>query len=143
VDLENREANHMGMPLPKGKVRVYKADGAGQLQFVGEDQIDHTPRDETLHLALGQAFDLRGKRVVESSSTVKSEKTETVAVTLRNSKDEAVVVEVIEHQNWPTWKVKEATQAYEKKDASTIVFQVAVPARGTAKVSYTYWAGWK
>ncbi len=143
VDLENRESNRMGMPLPKGKVRVYQADGAGQLQFVGEDQIDHTPRDETLHLALGQAFDLRGKRVVESSSSVKSEKTETVTVSLRNGKDEAVVVEVIEHQNWPTWKVKESSLGYEKKDASTIVFQVPVPARGTAKVSYTYWAGWK
>ena len=108
-----------------------------------EDMIDHTPRDETLHLSLGQAFELRGKRVVESSSTTGSEKTETVAVTLRNAKDKAEVAEVVEHQNWPDWKVKESSQTYSKKDASTIVFQVTVPARGESTVRYTYWAGWK
>jgi len=143
VDVENKEANHLGIALPKGKVRVYKADGSGQLQFVGEDQIDHTPRDETLHLALGQAFELRGKRVVESSNTAKSEKTETVAVTLRNSKDEPILAEVVEHQSWPTWKVTESSPSFEKKDASTIVFKVTVPARGEATVRYTYWASWK
>ena len=143
VDVENKEANHLGIALPKGKIRVYKADGSGQLQFVGEDQIDHTPRDETIHLAIGQAFELRGKRVVETSNTVKSEKTETVAVTLRNAKDEPVVAEVVEHQSWPTWKVTESSQSHEKKDASTIVFKVTVPARGEATVRYTYWASWK
>jgi hypothetical protein len=143
VDVENKEANHLGIALPKGKIRVYKADGSGQLQFVGEDQIDHTPRDETIHLALGQAFELRGKRVVESSNTVRSEKTETVAVTLRNAKDEPVVAEVVEHQSWPTWKVSQSSLGYEKKDASTILFKVPVPARGEATLRYTYWASWK
>jgi hypothetical protein len=143
VDVENKESNRLGTALPKGKVRVYKADASGQLQFVGEDEIDHTPRDETLHLSLGQAFELRGKRVVESSSTTGSEKTETVAVTLRNAKDLAVVAEVVEHQNWPLWKVEESSQPYLKSDASTIVFKVPVPARGEATVRYTYWASWK
>jgi hypothetical protein len=143
VDVENTGSNHLGIALPKGKVRVYKADASGQLQFVGEDMIDHTPRDETLHLSLGQAFELRGKRVVESSSTTGTEKTETVAVTLRNAKDQAVVAEVVEHQDWPTWKVKESSQSYLRKDASTISFQVPVPARGEATVRYTYWASWK
>jgi len=136
VDVPNSERNGMGMPLPKGKVRVYKADGAGQLQFVGEDRIDHTPKGDTLHLGLGSAFDLRGKRVVESSQTQKERRTETVAVTLRNSKEEAVEVEVVEHQAWPAWKVKTSSMPYQKKDASTIVFKV--PAGGETTVRYTY-----
>lgn len=143
VDVPNLEKNHLGMPLPKGKVRVYKADRSGSLQFVGEDRIEHTAKEDTLHLALGQAFDLFGKRVVESSSTVKEERTETVAVTLHNSKDEAVEVEVVEHQAWPRWNVKSASGAYRKKDASTLVFPVKVPAHGEATVRYVYQASWK
>jgi hypothetical protein len=137
VDVENKEGNHLGIALPKGKVRVYKADASGQLQFVGEDRIDHTPRDETLHLALGQAFDLRGKRVVESSTANKDERTETVAITLRNAKDERVEVEVVEHLAPSNWTIKGETSPYEKRDASTIAFRVAVPARGNATVRYT------
>lgn len=143
VDVPNLEKNRLGMPLPKGKVRVYKADKSGSLQFVGEDRIEHTSKDDTLHLALGQTFDLFGKRVVESSSTVKEERTETVAVTIRNAKEEAVEVEVVERQSWPKWNVKSASGAYRKKDASTLVFPVKVPARGEATVRYTYQASWK
>jgi len=143
VDVPNREENHLGIPLPKGKVRVYKEDKGGSLQFVGEDLIDHTPRGDTLHLSLGQAFDLRGARVVESSDQKGEQKTETVRVDLRNAKDQDVVIEVIEHQSWPTWKVKASTQGYEKRDASTIVFKVKVPKRGEASVKYTYNASWK
>ena len=55
---DNKEADHLGMPLPKGTVRVYKNDSAGQALFVGEDAIDHTPKGETVHLNLGQAFDV-------------------------------------------------------------------------------------
>jgi hypothetical protein len=143
VDVANREDNHLGMPLPKGKVRVYKADKAGSLEFVGEDRIDHTPSGETLHLALGQAFELRGKRVVQSSSEKNEHKTETVKINLRNAKDEDVVVEVVEHQSYPTWKVESASQAWESRDASTIAFKVKVPRRGKAEVTYTYSASWR
>jgi hypothetical protein len=143
VDVPNTEKNRLGMPLPKGKVRVYKADASGSLQFVGEDRIDHTSKEDTLHLALGQTFDLFGKRVVEASSTVKEDRTETIAVTIHNSKDEAVEVEVIERQNWPKWNVKTASPAYRRKDASTLVFPVKVPAHGEATVRYTYHASWK
>jgi hypothetical protein len=138
VDIPNSEANRLGMALPKGKVRVYKADRSGALQFIGEDRIEHTAKDDTLHLALGKTFDLSGTRVVKNSSTVKDERTETVSVTLKNSKDEAVEVEVVEHQAWPDWKVKEASQSYDKKDASTLVFKVKVPAHGHAEVWYSY-----
>ena len=143
LDVPNREDNRLGMPLPKGKVRVYKEDKGGSLQFVGEDRIDHTPRGDTLHLSLGQAFELRGRRVVESSDQKGEQKTETVRVELRNAKDQDVVVEVVERQSWPTWKIKESSLQYEKRDASTVVFKVKVPRQGKATVSYTYWASWK
>ena len=143
LDVANREDNHLGIALPKGKVRVYKEDKGGSLQFVGEDLIDHTPRGDTLHLSLGQAFELRGKRVVEASEQKGEQKTETVRVDLRNAKDQDVVIEVVEHQSWPSWKVKDASQDFEKRDASTIVFKVKVPKRGGASVKYTYSASWK
>ncbi len=143
LDVPNREDNHLGMPLPKGKVRVYKEDKGGSLQFVGEDLIDHTPRGDTLHLSLGQAFELRGKRVIEASEQKGEQKTETVRIDLRNAKDQDVVVEVVERQNWPTWKVRDASLPFEKRDASTIVFKVKVPKRGEATVKYTYNASWK
>ena len=143
LDVANREDNHLGIPLPKGKVRVYKEDRSGSLQFVGEDLIDHTPRGDTLHLSLGQAFELRGKRTVETSDQKGEQKTETVRIDLRNAKDQDVEIEVVEHQNWPTWTVKEHSLGFEKRDASTIVFKVKVPKRGEASVKYTYNASWK
>lgn len=143
LDVANREDNRLGIPLPKGKVRVYKQDKGGSLQFVGEDLIDHTPRGDTLHLSLGQAFELRGKRTVESSDQKGEQKTESVRIDLRNAKDQDVEIEVVERQNWPSWKVKDANLAYTKRDASTIVFKVKVPKRGEASVKYTYSASWK
>ena len=63
LELENREKNNLGMPLPKGTVRVYKEDKDGSLQFVGEDQIDHTPKDEKFKMKIGEAFDVVGERI--------------------------------------------------------------------------------
>lgn len=138
VDLANADGNHLGMPLPAGRVRVFQADRSGSLQFVGEDRITHTAKDDTLHLALGKAFDVSGTRTVKSSSTVKKDHSETVSVTLKNAKDEAVDAEVVEHLHFPDWKVKESSQGYDKKDASTLVFKVKVPAHGQAEVWYSY-----
>lgn len=143
LEVPNRKEQRLGMPLPKGVVRVYSKDRSGSLQFVGEDAIDHTPSGDTLRLSLGQAFDMRGSRTVESSDQKDHQKTETVRVDLRNAKDQAVEIEVVERQNWPTWKVKDASLPYEKRDASTIVFKVKVPARGEASVRYTFQAAWK
>lgn len=143
LEVPNRRDRKLGMPLPKGVVRVYSKDRSGSLQFVGEDAIDHTPSGDTLRLSLGQAFDLRGARTVEASEQKDHQKTETVRVDLRNAKDQAVEIEVVERQSWPSWKVKESSLSYEKRDASTIVFKVKVPARGEASVRYTYQASWK
>ena len=143
LEIPNRREQHLGMPLPKGTVRVYSKDRSGSLQFVGEDAIDHTPSGDTLRLSLGQAFDMRGNRTVESSDQKGEQKTETVRIDLRNAKAEPVEIEVVERQNWPAWKVKDSSLPYEKRDASTIVFKVKVPARGEASVRYVYQASWK
>jgi len=143
LEVPNRKDRHLGLPLPKGVVRVYTRDRSGSLQFVGEDGIDHTPTGDTLRLALGQAFDLRGTRSVEASDQQDRQKTETVRIDLRNAKSEAVEIDVVEHQTWPTWRVKDNSLPFEKRDASTIVFRVKVPAGGQATVRYTYVASWK
>jgi len=136
LEIENSQKNNLGIPLPKGTVRVYKADKDGSLQFIGEDAIDHTAKDEKLSVKMGEAFDIVGarkqtefKRISRSVSEVAWE------ITLRNHKPEGVIVRV----NEPVpgdWEVLSASQKYEKADAHTLRFDVSVPKDGEAKVTY-------
>src|SRR5262249_33548283 len=97
LDIQNTEANHMGMPLPKGTVRVYKADKSGSNQFIGEDAIDHTPRDEKVRIKMGEAFDVVGDRKQMSWKTLGACTSESDwQIDLRNHKDTATSVEVFE-----------------------------------------------
>ncbi|MCC6444637.1 MAG: hypothetical protein IT210_14415 [Armatimonadetes bacterium] len=136
LEFKNSKENHLGMPLPKGKVRVYKADTDGSLQFVGEDEIDHTPKDETLRLYVGDAFDLVGERkqmnVQQISDRVREE---TVEITFRNHKDEAVEIVAVE-KLWGDWEILQSSVPHRKKDASTVEFPVKVDKDGEAKVTY-------
>ncbi len=136
LEFDNSEDNRLGMPLPAGVVRVYKDDGSGAQQFIGEDRIDHTPRDEQVRVRMGAAFDVRGDRrqtdftivgtcVVESSWRIE----------LRNHKDEPVDVRVVEPVGGD-WEILSSTRAAETVDAHTFRFDVAVPARGTSTVEY-------
>ena len=141
VEFDNREANRLGRPLPKGKLRVYQRDDAdGTLEFVGEDLIDHTPRDETVRVKLGQAFDVVGERTqtdfrLESG---RKEMRETIRVQVRNHKDEAVDVLVREPlRRWSTWEILSPSDPFEKQDSRTIHFTVTVPPRGEKTVTYT------
>ena len=140
VKFRNAQDNRLGMPLPKGKVRVFKKDDAdGTLEFVGEDLIDHTPRDETVLIKLGQAFDVVGERTQTDFQVDTSRKTmeETVKIQLRNHKD--VAVKVIAREilfRWVSWEMLETSDPYEKQDARTIHFPLEVPARGEKTVTY-------
>ena len=140
IQLENRETNQMGMPLPKGKVRVYKRDDAdGTLEFVGEDLIDHTPRDETVRVKLGQAFDVVGEHTQTDFKidTGRKEIEETFKIQLRNHKDEDVKVLIRETLfRWANWEILDKSDEYEKQDSRTIHFPVTVPARGEKTVTY-------
>jgi len=138
VEFTNNKASKLGMPLPKGKVRVYKRDDAdGDLEFVGEDQIDHTPRDEKLKLYVGDAFDLVGSKKVTDRQKGPRWRREAVEIELRNHKDSDVSILVRERLGGGQWEVLAKSQPFEKIDASTIHFEVPVKANGKAKVTYT------
>lgn len=136
LEIANTKANNLGMPMPKGKVRVYKKDQDGALQFVGEDLIDHTPRDEKVRVYLGDAFDIVGERTQMTQQQVSSHLTRaSYSISLRNHKDSAVTVTCVEHA-YGDWKITNSSQKYTKKDSHTFEFEVAVPANGESKVTY-------
>jgi len=136
IEVENSEKNNLGMALPKGKVRVYKRDHDGSLQFVGEDMLDHTPRDEKIRLYIGDAFDVVGERKQMSHEQVSDRvHRETIEISLRNHKDKKVTITAVEHPNGD-WKIRQSSHKYVKKDAHTMEFEIEVPARGEVKVNY-------
>ena len=144
LNFKNSEAQGMGLPLPKGTVRVYKADSQSQLQFVGEDTIDHTAKDEEVNLYLGDAFDIVGERTRTSSENLgKGLYRNSYEIELRNHKEEAVEVTVHEYVG-SSWTILQKSDDYEKKNSSEIEFKINVPANGTKTVTYTvehryYW----
>jgi len=142
LDIQNSEQNHLGMPLPKGTLRVYKADKSGAQQFVGEDAIDHTPRDEKLRVKMGEAFDIVGDRKQIEWHELGGCVTESAwQIELRNHKDVAVEVEDYEPAGGD-WTILSSSQPAEKKDSSTFTFTVKVPARGKTQVTYKVRVKW-
>ena len=136
----------MGMPLPRGKVRVYKADDAdGTLEFLGEDLIDHTPKDEKVLVKMGQAFDVVGERRTTDFKidNKRNWMQESFEVVLRNHKDAPVRVSVRENlYRWSTWEITQKSDEFAKIDARTIHFDVDVPANGEKRVTYTVRYTW-
>ena len=132
--------------MPAGRVRVSKLDTADDtLEIIGEDRIDHTPRNETILLKLGSAFDVVGERKQLDYSVDSSRKTitETIEVRLRNRKEEPVRVVVKEAlYRWVNWKIQTSTHPYDKQDASTIHIPVTVPADKETVVRYTVRYSW-
>src|SRR5438105_6372621 len=139
------EANRLGIPLPKGKLRFYRSDTDGHLEFVGENTIDHTPKDETIRVYTGNAFDVVGERKrtnfhVESNQHWMDESFE---IRVRNHKKEAVNVRVVEHlYRGINWKLADQSQQSRKMDAQTVEFPVSVAADGEAVVTYTVHYSW-
>ena len=142
LEFENREKDQLGMPLPKGIVRVYKRDKSGGRQFLGEDQIDHTPRDERVRIRVGDAFDVVGERRQMDYKVIGSCRSESAwQIELRNHKDEKVEVDVVEPAHGD-WEIVSSSQPATKDDAHTFSFRVRVPARGSAKVEYRVRVRW-
>ena len=132
-DTEQAEAD-----LPKGRVRVYQEDIDGAALLIGEDQIDHTPEGETVRLYVGDAFDIVGERI-QTDFRRPSDKSleESFEITLRNHKDEAVEVRIVEHLfRWSEWRVLKSSHDFEKLDSSTIEFRVRIPADGEITLDY-------
>jgi len=142
LDFQNSEQNRLGMPLPKGIVRVYKADGSGAQQFIGEDRIDHTPRNERVRIKMGEAFDVVGDRRQMEYTVISGCVSESAwEVTLRNHKDADAEVEIIEPIGGD-WAMLSSSHAYEKLDAHTFKYTVDVPEDGETKVNYRVRVRW-
>ncbi|MCX5913868.1 MAG: DUF4139 domain-containing protein [Deltaproteobacteria bacterium] len=136
LEFENAQKNRLGMPLPKGTVRVYKQDREGSLQFIGEDQIDHTPKDEKFKLKIGEAFDVVGERVQTDYRSLGSNLYEVgFEVSLRNHKNEDIKV-LVEEVIPGDWEMLSQSHSYEKLQANRIRFEVPVPQNKEAKVKY-------
>lgn len=146
LQFRNDKASGLGIPLPAGRVRVSRVDpGDNSLEFIGEDVIGHTPRDERVRVKLGSAFDVVGERrqVDFTSDTRARWMEEEIEVELRNRKDQPVEVQVRERlYRWSGWKVLSNSQPFEKEDASTIVFNAKVPAGGETRVRYRVRYSW-
>jgi hypothetical protein len=136
LEIKNSKENRLGLPLPKGKVRVYKADRSGSQQFIGEDWIDHTPKDEQVKIKLGNAFDVVGERTQKDWRKLASNLYEVEwEISLRNHKAEEQTVTVIEPVPGD-WQVLHSTHAYEKVEAHTLRYRIPVPKDGTTKLVY-------
>jgi hypothetical protein len=146
LEFKNDKAYGLGVPLPAGRLRVSQLDKAdGSLEFIGEDKIDHTPKDEQVRVKLGSAFDVVGERrqvdfVVDSKARWMEEEIE---VKLRNHKTQAVDVVVKENlYRWSGWRILTKSHNFVKEDARTVSFTVKVPKDGETVVRYRVRYSW-
>lgn len=145
VTFKNEEKAGLGIALPKGKVRVYKRDDDGKEQFVGEDEIDHTPKDEEIKLYLGNAFDIVGEHIQQNFRVIVPGHVvdETFEIKVRNHKSEPVEVMVYEHPwRWNEWDITKSNSDWEKVDQTTIKFPLKLKKDEEKIVNYTIRYNW-
>ena len=135
VEFSNKEDQSLGVPMPKGKVRVYKSDGES-IEFIGEDLIDHTPKNEIIKLKIGDAFDvLAEERQVDHKKITNRVYEQTHEIKVKNRKDEKITVEV-ERYLGLNWEILSSSIDYKKKNAQTVTFQVPVSADDETVLTY-------
>jgi hypothetical protein len=144
-EFENKKSNGLGIPLPKGRTRFYRRDDDGQLEFTGENVIDHTPTDETVRVYIGSAFDLVGERrrmdyqIDHSRCTLD----ETFEVRLRNHKKAPIVIRVVEHlYRGKTWEIRQPSEPFVKLDSQRIEFRLQVQPDEEATLTYAVHYTW-
>lgn len=136
LKLKNEEASRLGMPLPGGVIRVYKKDSDGDAIFVGEDRIEHTPKNERVDLTLGQAFDITARAKQKSHARLADNLYENgYEIEIKNAKSEAVTIDLREALPGE-WQMLEESLPHEKLDANTAAWKVEVPAEGTTTLTY-------
>jgi hypothetical protein len=142
LEIANKEQHRLGMPLPKGTIRVYKAASDGSLQFIGEDIIDHTPKNEKVKIKMGEAFDVVGERTQRDWKKIAWNVYETEwDVQIRNHKKEDVQVTIIEPVPGD-WEVIKTSHPYEKAEAHTLKYVVTVPKDDKVTVTYRVRMRW-
>jgi hypothetical protein len=144
-EFRNAEADHLGIPLPKGRLRFYRRDTDGSLQFVGENIISHTPKDETVRVYTGNAFDIVAERTRTEFHVDSSQRyiDESYQIKLRNHKKEPVTVQVVEHMyRCDNWTITQKSLGYSKKDSHTVEFAAKIPPDGEQVVTYSVHYTW-
>ncbi len=145
-EFANSDANHLGVPLPKGRVRFYRRDQDGQVEFTGENEIDHTPKDETVRVYTGNAFDITGERrqtKFQSQMQPGGWLDESFEIKLRNHKKEAATVRVVEHlYRWTNWTITQESAAHHQADSKTIEYEVTLRPDEEKTLTYTAHYTW-
>ena len=146
LEFKNAKKTHdgLGIPLPKGPIRVYRKDADAETEFIGSDAIDHTPKDEPVKVKVGDAFEIKAERTqTDNREPARRVNDQDWRIRLRNHKDVPVQVEVLEtlQRRRANWEILKTSHEFTKKDYRTIVFEVDVPANGEVVVTYTvrYW----
>jgi len=146
-EFDNSEANKLGMPLPRGRVRFYRRDHDGQLEFTGENEIDHTAKDETVRVYTGNAFDITGERKQTHYQIQQTYPNgwvdESFEIRLRNHKNEPVTVRVVEHlYRWQNWAITKESDPHTQKDSRTIEYVVTLQPDQEKVIAYTAHYTW-
>jgi hypothetical protein len=145
-EFANSDANHLGVPLPKGRVRFYRRDQDGQVEFTGENEIDHTPKDETVRVYTGNAFDITGERrqtKFQSQMQPGGFLDESFEIKLRNHKKEAATVRVVEHlYRWTNWTITQESATHRQVDSKTMEYEVMLQPGEEKILTYTAHYTW-
>lgn len=144
-EIKNSESNHLGMPLPAGRLRLYRRDADGQMEFVGESTINHTPAEETLKVPTGSAFDVKGSRRQTDFHVDynRRELDESFEIKLTNQKQQAINVTIVEHMiRGDNWEITHKSSDFAKRDSQTIEFPVQVASKGESTVTYSVHYSW-
>jgi hypothetical protein len=145
-EFANSDANHLGIPLPKGRVRFYRRDQDGQMEFTGENEIDHTAKDETVRVYTGNAFDITGERrqtKFQSQMGPNGWLDEAFEIKLRNHKKEAATVRVVERlYRWTNWAITQESATHRQVDSKTIEYEVTLRPDEEKTLTYTAHYTW-
>ena len=135
IEIENKQENHLGMPLPAGDIRVMKMDKDGSMEFVGADHIKHTPKDEKIRILIGKAFDIVGERKQMSDERSGHNRKTSYQIELRNHKEGDITCTVVEHA-YGDWKINSSSMPSVKKDSSSFEFTVPIKANSNQTITY-------
>jgi hypothetical protein len=138
----NSEENGLGIPLPAGKVEMYLTSKGGSLEFSGEDYLVQTPKEGTVLLTAGRAFDITGKRTILNYDRQRNSEEASIQIQIKNIHDEDIQVRVVEHISGD-WVIRDASSMYTKEDATTIYFPLNIDAEDNKIITYTYRKEWK
>ena len=137
LEFKNAKEAGLGMPLPAGVVRIMKRDTDGGIELVGEDNLEHTPKDEKVELIVGKAFDIACEQVQKDRRQISNKVwEEDCEISVRNHKEEPITVRVVKHF-WGFWEIRQSSHNFVKKDASTVWFEIPVDKDKETKLTFT------